>query len=299
MGYLFLGLATVAGLTKGFCGKRVSGYVKESRDAMISNLIRMAFCILIGLVLVIVMLGPAGFAIGGMGLLISAVSGAANAIFMVTWLFAVNRGAYMLVDVFLTLGLVVPVSLSAVFFGEGITWNHYVGLAVLLVAVLVMCSYSSAVKARLDLPSLLLLLVCGLSQGICSFAQKWFVRAVSAEAVSAFNLYTYLCSAVVLAVAYLVIRRQNAAGGAPVRPFPARRLVGYIAVMAAMLFLSSYLMTLAAAALDAVVLYPLSTGLNLALSAVMSAVAFRERLTGRCLIGIALTFAALLIINVL
>ena len=69
--------------------------------------------------------------------------------------------------------------------------------------------------------------------------------------------------------------------------------------MAVMLFLNSYLMTLAASKLDAVVLYPLSTALSLALASIMSSVAFKERLTAKCIIGIIIAFAAMIIINVL
>ena len=53
MGYLFLVLALASGLTKGFCGKKVSGFVKESRDAMLANFLRMTICIAIGFFVVV------------------------------------------------------------------------------------------------------------------------------------------------------------------------------------------------------------------------------------------------------
>jgi len=150
MGYLYLCLACTFGLTKGYCGKKVSGFVKESRDAMLANSLRMGICVVIGFFFVVAMNGFSGFNIGGTGILISFISGVSNAVFVVSWLFAVNRGAYMLVDVFLTLGLIIPISLSTVFFGEEIRLNHYIGFAVLLIAVIIMCSYSSSVKSKID-----------------------------------------------------------------------------------------------------------------------------------------------------
>ena len=172
MGYLFVSAATLCGLVKGFCGKKVSGFVKESRDAMLANSLRMILCILIGFFAVIITDGFGGFNIGGLGFFISMLSGVSNAAFVVLWLFAVKRGAYMLVDVFLTAGLVVPIILAAVFFDERIEWNHYVGFFVLLGAVLVMCSYNNSVKAKLDKNSFILLGFCGLAQGLSSFSQK-------------------------------------------------------------------------------------------------------------------------------
>ena len=298
MGYLLLGCATLFGLTKGFCGKKVSGFVKESRDAILANVLRMAICILIGFAAVIITDGFGGFNIGSRGFLISVLSGISNAVFVVSWLFAVRRGAYMLVDVFLTLGLVVPISLCAIFFGEKIEWNHYVGFVILLIAVVVMCSYNNSVKAKLDLKSFSLLVLSGLAQGLCSFSQKWFVRYASGSNVSSFNFYTYVFAAVVLTVCYLLLNGKRDKKECE-HSFTLKPIWHYVLIMAVMLFLNSYFMTLAASYLDAVLLYPLSTGLSLALSAAMSSIFFKEKLSARCLLGMLLTFGALVVINLL
>jgi len=299
MGYLYLCLACTFGLTKGYCGKKVSGFVKESRDAMLANSLRMGICVVIGFFFVVAMNGFSGFNIGGTGILISFISGVSNAVFVVSWLFAVNRGAYMLVDVFLTLGLIIPISLSTVFFGEEIRLNHYIGFAVLLIAVIIMCSYSSSVKSKIDLNSILLLSLSGVAQGFSSFTQKWFVRTLDTNVVSSFNFYTYVFSGAVLITAYLIMKSRKKDTENETQKFSLNRIWIYIVIMAVMLFLNSYFMTLAASKLDAVLLYPLSTGLGLGLSAAMSAVAFKEKITVRCIVGIVLAFAALLIINLL
>lgn len=51
MGYLFLALALLAGSTKGYCGKKTSGFVREYKDAMFTNFVRMVLCILISFLL--------------------------------------------------------------------------------------------------------------------------------------------------------------------------------------------------------------------------------------------------------
>lgn len=43
MSYLFLSLSVLAGLIKGFCGKKVSGRVDSYKDAMLTNLLRMSY----------------------------------------------------------------------------------------------------------------------------------------------------------------------------------------------------------------------------------------------------------------
>ena len=299
MGYLFLSLALACGLTKGYCGKRVSGHVKKSRDAMLTNILRMTLCIIIGFVFVVAIEGFSGFNIGGLGILISLFSGISNAIFVVSWLFAVNAGAYMLVDVFLTLGVLIPITLSTVFFGEEIRWNHFVGFAILVIAVLVMCSYSSSVKSKLNAKGIMLLTLAGITQGVSSFTQKWFVRSLSDSPISSFNFYTYVFSALTLIVTLLIISATQKKAEEEKTKFSIKSVWIYVVIMAVMLFLNSYFMTLAASKLDAVMLYPLNTALALAFSAIMSSVAFKEKLTVKCIIGIIIAFVAMIFINVL
>ena len=300
MGYLFLGCAMLCGLTKGFCGKKVSGFVKESRDAMLANFLRMTICIAIGFFVVVFSDGFGGFNVGSLGFLISVLSGVSNAAFVVLWLFAVKRGAYMLVDIFLTLGLVVPILLSAIFFDERIEWNHYVGFAVLLAAVLVMCSYNNTVKAKLDLKSLILLSFCGLAQGLLSFSQKWFAKYSGGSGVSSFNFYTYVFAAAILLGCFLMIKAKDEHSKEECEHnFTIKPIWYFILIMAVMLFLNSYFMTFAAIHLESVVLYPLSTGLGLVLSAAMSSIFFGEKLKARCVVGMVLAFASLIIINLL
>ena len=108
MGYLFLLAALISGAAKGYCGKKTSGYVNEYKDAMLANAIRMLFCILIGLGM-IVFNGKIKFLhTDNIVLLISFLSGIANSAFVVLWLISVKKGAYMMLDVFCMLGILIP-----------------------------------------------------------------------------------------------------------------------------------------------------------------------------------------------
>ena len=73
----------------------------------------------------------------------------------------------------------------------------------------------------------------------------------------------------------------------------------YILIMSVCLFLYSYFKTLAARYLSSAQLYPLSQSGSLILSTMMSAALFHERLNIKCVVGIALSFVALIVINVL
>ena len=294
MGYLFLAIALLAGATKGYCGKMTSGYVNEYKDAMLANTIRMVFCVLIGFIMTVVQSGIGALRIDMTTAWIAVLSGVTSSVFVVSWLVSVKKGAYMMMDVFLMLGVIVPLIGSSISFGESIRPIQWLGLAVLMVAVLIMCSYSNSIKGKMNISSLILLIVCGVSCGLSDFSQKLFVEHTSKISVAVFNFYTYVVSAAVLFIFYLIFSKKENSDAAPT---DLKHIFGYILVMSICLFANSYFQTKAAGYLPSAQLYPLSKGAALILSSLMSAILFGERLTLKCIIGMILSFAALLIIN--
>lgn len=295
MGYLFLSLALLSGVTKGYCGKKTSGFIKGTKDSILSNMIRMLLCILIGFVLILFSGNLVQLVPTPRLLFIGALSGISTAVFVVTWLISVQKSAYMMLDVFLMLGMLIPLICGRIFFDETIRLTQWIGIAVLFAAVVIMCSYNNTIKQKITLPSLLLLILCGISNGITDFSQKLFVKSLPNTSVSVFNFYTYLFAALTLTAAYFLIRTQEERADKKVF----LHIFGYVFVLAACLFANSYFKTLAANHLDSVLLYPLNQGAALMLSSAMAAVFFREKLTFKCITGLLVAFIGLLIINVL
>jgi len=299
MGYLFIFLALLMGATKGYCGKKTSGVISTLPATMMFNSVRMLICIPIGLLFVLVYTGTlTSLKVSGMDLVISALSGIATSAFVVSWILAVRKGAYMMVDVFLTLGVIVPVALCAVFFGEAVKWNQILGIAMLVGATYIMCSYSNTIKEKISPKTYLLLLFSGIANGLTQFAQKWFLYQEGHAHVSVFNLYTYVFSSVVLLVCFMIASRKDKSGITELTS-NVKRLSVYVVIMSLCLFLHSLFSTMAGGRLDASQVYPLMQGGGLTLSMIMSAVLFKEKITVRCIVGILITFAALLIINLL
>lgn len=296
MGYLFLALALLAGSTKGYCGKKTSGFVREYKDAMFTNFVRMVLCILISFLLLALSGRLSLLAVDLNVVLITLLSGVTTSVFVVAWLLAVRRGAYMMLDVFLMLGVIVPLLLSEFLFDEKIRLNQWAGLLVLLVAVVIMCSYNNQIKEKMSLKSLGLLVLCGIANGLTDFSQKLYVKTVADSSAAVFNFYTYIFSALVLLVFYLGAKVTDKTGSSSETDV-LRRVGGYVAVMSVCLFLNSYFKTMAAGILPSAILYPLSQGASLILSSFMSMLFFKEKLTAKCITGIALSFAGLLIIN--
>ncbi len=304
VGYIFLAIALFCGVTKGYCCKKSGGRVIYSSDALLINVLRMTLCIFIGFILAVAQgkfseLLPPVTVIG-----IAAVSGVSTAAFVVSWLLSVRSGAYMTVDVFLMLGMIIPMALCDIFYGDRITPWQWVGIALLTVAGYIMCTYNSRLKGKMTPKTILLLILCAASNGITDFSQKMFVHSGAQTDIAIFNLYTYLFAALVLALCFPVFRsvdkKEAKKDGAPEIPKLTaiiKPIWGYVAIMAVCLFLNSYFKTAAAQYLRATQLYPINQGGSLMLSMLMAHFLFKERINLRAVIGIILCLAALLIIN--
>ena len=295
MGYLFLIIALSTGLLKGYCGKKTSGYTSEIGDAMNANLIRMILCVLLGFAY-IVLQGQVRFMIQDVKFfVIAALSGISVTAFAITWLLCVKSGAYMMVDVFLMLGVFIPLLAGCVFFQEKMEINKWIGMAALVVATLIMCSYNNSQKGKISVRSLVLLIVCGMANGISDFSQKLFVKKVEYVPISIFNFYTYVFAVITIVIALRLLNKNEKDGSGKKSILP--DVWRYVFVMSVCLYLNSYFKTKAALYLDSVTLYPLNQGSALILSTIMSATLFREKLTIKCVVGLIVAFVGLLFIN--
>lgn len=292
MGYIFWAFALASGLVKGFCGKKISGVVSTVKGTFYMNMLRMLLCIVVGFFVVIAN-GASAFAIDLKTLGITAVSGAATAMFVVTWIFCVRRGAYVMLDVFLMLGGGLTVLLCRLFFNEAVSVQQMIGFVLLVIASYVMCSYSSNIKNGFTVWSFLLLVVCGAFSGLADFAQKWFIYSQPGGSVGVFNFYTYVFAAVVLFISFAIADKTEQA------PNDGKSLKVFfvICIMAVCLFANSYFKTMAAKFIPSAILYPLNSGIGIILASFMAAIFFKEKITPKCVVGILITLCAIVVMN--
>ena len=293
MGYLFLSAAMIFGAVKGFCGKKMSGYTTNIYSAALINLLRMAVCVLISFCVVIMSGNINNLSVSEKLLAASALAGISTASFIVTWLLSVKKSAYMMLDVFLMLGTLVPIISGQFLFSEAITLRKIIGFVILVAAVLIMCSYNNSIKAKFTPATVILLILCGLSNGVTDLSQKIATKTIDGLSVEIFNFYTYVFAALALLIFLAFIPRKENMDNEKLTVAP----IIYVLIMAGALTANSYFKTQAAFYLPSVELYPLSQGLSLILSTFMSTVFFKEKLKASAIIGITLAFIALMIIN--
>lgn len=298
MGYLYLFLALTFGLIKAYCGKRSSSAAICSYNAILINTVRMILCVLIGGIVVLIGEASSLALVTPKTILIALLCGVSTAGFTVCWLLAVHTNAYMIVEVFVMGGVLIPLTLCAILYKERIGVIQIVGIVLLLVAVYCMCTYRKTEKASLSIKSFFILLLCAVSSGISDFSQKLYIREIENTNISVFNFYTYLFAAITLLAVCLIIRAKEKNTDALKSP---REIIKpiflYVVIMAICLFLNAYFKTSAAKYLDAVLLYPLNQGCAVVLSLFMSIFIFKEKITQKGIIGIVLSIVSMILIN--
>lgn len=297
MGYLFLSISLLAGAVKGYCGKMTGNFASALQSAVFLNFIRMVLCVVFGAIMVFAYKDVKSLSLSPMVLGISALSGISTSLFVVTWLMSVRKSAYMMLDVFLMLGTLIPMSLGHILFNESISPKQIFGFCILIAAVVIMCSYNNTVKIKLTVNSFLLLVVCGLANGLTDFSQKTFVKLMPQIPISVFNLYTYIFSAITLAVVYGILVKATNQKACFENASHSKYI--YIFVMSVALTANSYFKTIAALYLSSAQLYPLNQGIALILSTLMASLLFNEKLNFKCILGIVLAFFGLIVMNVL
>ena len=306
MGYLFLFISIISGSIKGFFAKKISNKTSGIESAVFSNLIRMLLCILIGFLFVCLEGNGADLLICTELLAISALAGVSTATFIVSWLLAVKRSALTSTDAFISMGILMPIILSFVFYGETVSLSQILGLCLLMLAVIIMSAYNYQIKQKMDAVSIILLLLVGASNGLTDFAYKMYQYNKNDTPASVFNFYIYVFSTVVLFSVFFILHfigKKRAGKGSDDQKvhdklFDKQKTV-YIAIMAIFLFSHSYFKTLAASRLPAIQIYPLSQAASMIFALLMSAAFFKEKIKPLCIIGLGLMFCALMLINVI
>ena len=303
MGYLLLAIAIFFGVAKGFFGKKTGNFVNDATASIEVSMIRLAFCVGFGALMLIPEITQNGFGIlriSGAVLLNTLLSGIANAAILALWLLIIRRGALVLVDVFGLLGVLVPLIYSSIFFDEPLRFNHLIGFALLAFAVWLLCSYNNTVKPKITPKLGFLLVIFALVCGAGDLSQKIFVMQTHGTiATSVFNFYTYLFACGILATIFILLklkcRNNGFSGKTPIK----KRVLFYVFLMAVCLYLNLLFKTASANYMNASNIYPFYQGALMIVNCMAAALFFKEKIHFKSIAGIATGIAALCIINLL
>ncbi len=295
MGYIYLAIALLTNNIKGYCGKQMSRYSAKLNDTLLICFFRMLMCIATSAIILAVTGGFLGLEITPKLIGFSAFSGISTAILVAAWLFAANSSGYMMLEVFQMLGVGVTILMSFVFYREEITVRDIIGFAILVFAAYLM---HAGTKVKPTFKTLAVVILCGLANGMTDFSQKAFIYSGLDTTTAQFQLCSYVFAAATLIALYTAMtagkKPEDNDGGAVAI---LKKTWYFVLIMAVCLYGNSFFKTEAANYLSAAKLYTLSQGGTMAIGTLMSAFIFKEKLTLKSYVSIAITFIGLLIIN--
>ena len=155
----------------------------------------MSICVFIGLAMVFFD-STATFAIPSEAILLSLLAGITSSIFVISWILSVRIGSLMMIDVFLAVSTIIPIFFSTILFPETDTVSprQIIGCVILLIAVIIMCSYNKSIKKKTTIGTLLLIALCATANGCTELITNVYSRNGYGSA-SVFNFYTYVGAA--------------------------------------------------------------------------------------------------------
>ncbi len=315
MVYGIIAVALLCLAVKGYCGKRIGGYVKDTGDSFLFNLLRMLFCVLIGGIFVFAEGAHHSLAIEPKMVWICLLSGASNATFLVGWLLAIQKNSMVSVDVSLTLGSIIPAILCAFLFGEEISLLKMLGFAMILVASIILAGHSKKTVGGGGALGLLFLLIAAVGDGMSGFAQQLYKQYYTEAGnlthgvyypKTVYHFYTYVFAVLVL-LAVLVGYRiaKNKSGTARKKEKHAwsipHKVVLHIFIMAVCLFAANYLQTVATNdyGMSSQVLYPIIKGGCLITVNFTAMIFFGEKITPRSILGTLVAMCGIINMSVL
>lgn len=290
MGYLFILITVILNVLKGLCSKKVSLRLDGMSDNISLNLLRNSICVIIGGVILV--FGGTGFAMPRMGWLICAVSGVFFSFNYIVWIIALKTDAYMFASAANNASFIISALCGIIFFGESLTFPKALGAVLVLIAMYFMTLYQKSFGGKPSKFDLLMLFLVFFTAGMNTSIQKWFTKALPDTSVQLYTFYTFAFSILFLVVYRLIVKSPQGFGK---QLSTLKTLLPWTLAMSLGVYGATYFQARAAALLDAVVVYPLNSGMNLIGASLMAWAAFKEKPNRYSIIGAILIFAALVL----
>ena len=195
---------------------------------------------------------------------------------------SIRRNGVVLSATFMKLGLLVPMAASVFLFGEIPTALQLLGFLLAVAAIVIINSGGETSPVRFRTGLILLLLTGGCADAMCKVFEQWG----DAELDALFLLYTFL-TALLLGVATMLARGER----------PGKAELAFGVLVGVPNYFSARFLLKALEDIPAVITYPTCNVSTLLVVTLTGILLFRETLTRRQAIALAIIPAALVLLN--
>lgn len=210
-------------------------------------------------------------------------------------LMALQSGVlFILTTLFSSISILLPNTASIFMFGETLSIPQWIGSAALIYAAYLLLGCSRDVYKNFSFKSVLFLIGIFVFEGLTMLSSKAFSAYAPTSDAALYTSFAFGTSFVLTAVMSIFQMRKSRKTIASVMN---KSL--YIAglVLSAMLFIIMYMSTIAAGLVPAVILYSVVSGGSLIVSLLTAAFFFKEPVSKKNIIGLAIAVIALIVIN--
>ncbi|MBR2651100.1 MAG: EamA family transporter [Clostridia bacterium] len=187
-------------------------------------------------------------------------------------------------------GMILPCIIGHFFWGERLSIMAALGVLLAILSIVLLKGGDENNK-KLGLRSFILGAAVFLASAGVMIAQKLMGLYFAEQSISAYNFYSFIVPFLIIGC---LVRPKQLEGGEKKN----RRLACICALGSAVsLSVISFVMTSLSGSVPSVLLFPLFNGLGITLVCIGSAFAFKERLTGKKLVGLLLGVIGLCLIN--
>ncbi len=243
------------------------------------------------------------------------ISGFGLAIACCCSMYALTSGTIVLDSLFATAGLIVPTIASIFLYQEYLSIWQWLFIGTFLIGAYLLVGNSKKVYGKFSIKTLSVLILSLLTTGLTMLMQTMFSRNVENGNVSLFSMLSFFSSilliGIVLVVVYLIYKsKQNVLDGEKeekdfyVFPLNSKEAVipkknlGYALILAVAVFLINQLATISANLISPVILFAFINGGATIISALVGVLLFKEKLSVKGIIGIAIGIGSLILIKI-
>lgn len=279
------------------CGKRASG----AFNSVCINMARAAICLIVSVIIWIV---SGGGSTSLTGHLIIALAGIGTAFNLFTWIISSTLVSLTLIESVSMIGsLVLPLILAPYLYeGDTVSPIQWVGCGLVFASVFFFMNKGTGEKKHGGtLKKAAVVIVCAVSTTVASIFKKYYTFHITANGQGSIEYFTFISFVVVLAVFALLFSifyrvEKKAVGDEGRVELPYKKVGVYIIIAAASLYINE-LFASYASQLPSAIYYPLSKGLAVLCTFLLDVIAFKDRVTVKKLIGLAVVIAAIIMVN--
>lgn len=319
MGYVFLLLTNLCGITKVVCMKKCGRLFPGKDNGIRINSLRAFICACVSVVIFLC----SGAKATMNNAYIWVISGVSNAGLLFFWLICSERASLIYVETFGLFGsVVIPLLLAPVLYeGESVNVFQWLGIACLLLAAVVLSVKfpDKAKKAALtangeaeeareaakksfneNFVTAICLVFLILSNAGVWVTQKSFVKKIGDGYLPFFNLMTFCTVLLCFAAATLVgimTKRKRGEEKSKAEPLGVKGFM-LVFLAAVAIYAFQYFGSVASGKLDSAVYYPLVSGISIVLTVLGDVVIFKQKLNKNMVIAFALVLCTIILTNV-